>query len=163
MVASTDKLPNKTAFVTAYLEKNPMANPTAVREAWEAAGRTGSVSTTLVQKLRAHLGLVGNLRAGNAPSDGPAVAKSKAEKKTRAPKKKAAASPKGRSGVHTNGTTDAPAVKKAPRPSDRDRLLTEVEGDIDRLIFKLMVVSGLEDVEDALRSARRKVVRSHKG
>src|SRR5262249_28756023 len=37
-----------------------------------------------------------------------------------------------------------------------------VEGDIDRLIFKLMVVGGLEEVEDALRRGRRVVGRSHK-
>src|SRR5262249_12026319 len=37
-----------------------------------------------------------------------------------------------------------------------------VEGDIDRLIFKLMVVGGLEEVEDALRRGRRGGGRSPK-
>ncbi len=161
--ASTDKAPNKTAFVISFLEKNPTANSTAVKQAWGAAGREGSVSTTLVQEAsRAHLGLVGNRRARHTTSNGAASAKPKAEKKASAPKKKAARKPERRAAVHATGAAVAVAAKKAPRPSDNDRLLTEVEGDIDRLIFKLMVVSGLEDVEDALRSVRRKVVRSHK-
>jgi hypothetical protein len=62
MVATTDKKPNKTSFVTGLLEQNPKANLKAVQAEWTAAGHPGSVSHTLVSKLRADMGLAGNIR-----------------------------------------------------------------------------------------------------
>ena len=41
-----------------------------------------------------------------------------------------------------------------------DLALAEIEGDIDRLIFKLMDVGGMEEIEDELRKARRLLYRS---
>jgi hypothetical protein len=38
-------------------------------------------------------------------------------------------------------------------------VLDELEGEIDGLIFKLMGVGGMSDVEEALRQARRLIVR----
>ena len=63
MVASRDTKPNKTAFITAHLGENPTANPKSVKEAWAKAGHSGTVSPTLVSKLRRDLGLTGNFRA----------------------------------------------------------------------------------------------------
>ena len=45
------------------------------------------------------------------------------------------------------------------RRGDRDRLLAEIEREIDRLIFRLLAIGGMEKAEAALRSARRAVVR----
>jgi hypothetical protein len=42
----------------------------------------------------------------------------------------------------------------------RGRLLAEMEGDIDRLIFRLMRVGGMEQIEDQLRKVRRLLYRS---
>jgi hypothetical protein len=62
MATATAKKPTKTAFVTGFLKKHPQANPTAVNEAWAKAGHTGSVSPSLVGRLRTDLGLSGNIR-----------------------------------------------------------------------------------------------------
>ena len=37
----------------------------------------------------------------------------------------------------------------------------EIEGDIDRLIFKLIAVGGMETIEDELRKVRRLLYRSY--
>jgi hypothetical protein len=152
-VATTVKGPNKTQFVTEYLQKNPTANPAAVREAWTTAGQPGSVSVTLVNKLRAELGLTGNLRG---------MSRAKVTSTSKGPKSRARAAKKKASGNTRAQSNGATALTKAGRPSDRDRVLREMEGELDRLIFTLMAIGGMEKVEDALRSVRRVVVRSHK-
>jgi hypothetical protein len=43
----------------------------------------------------------------------------------------------------------------------RVRVLDEIEGDIDRLIFKLKAVGGMDQIEGELRRVRRRLVRSH--
>ena len=53
--------PGKTRFVKEFLHDNPEGNVKAVNEAWTAAGFDGSISATLVNKMRAALGLTGNL------------------------------------------------------------------------------------------------------
>ncbi len=53
-MAATVKSPNKTAFVTEYLGKNPTANHAKVKSAWAEAGNSGSISQTLVSNLRAN-------------------------------------------------------------------------------------------------------------
>ena len=49
-------------FVKEFLNDHPQGNVDAVNEAWQAAGFDGTISTTLVNKMRASLGLTGNLR-----------------------------------------------------------------------------------------------------
>src|SRR5262249_49341237 len=51
----------KTPFVKEFLNAHPQGNVKAVNEAWQAAGFGGTISPTLVNKMRAHLGLTGNL------------------------------------------------------------------------------------------------------
>lgn len=136
MVAPANKNGSKTEFVTRHLGKNPKANPEAVNKAWSEEGHEGSLSTALVRKIRSDLGLAGNLRRSSRPASGiPA--------------------PGARNGKSTG-------PRKTPTASaGRDRVLTEVEVDLDRLIFKLMGVGGLGEIEDALRRVRRQVVRAH--
>src|SRR4051812_37031348 len=83
MATATEKKPNKTTFITEYLRKNPTANAKAVNEAWTKAGQKGTISTTLVQKVRKEEGLTGNLRprAKSARSDGAAKATQSKTKK----------------------------------------------------------------------------------
>ena len=52
----------KTSFVKELLIDHPMANTKAVNEAWTTAGMDGTISETLVNKTRSHMGLAGNLR-----------------------------------------------------------------------------------------------------
>ena len=53
--------PGKTSFLKEFLHDNPQGNVKAVNEAWQAAGFDGTISTALVYKARASLGLTGNL------------------------------------------------------------------------------------------------------
>ena len=69
----------KTGFVKEFLNKNPQGNVQAVNEAWAAAGKDGTIGSTLIQKMRSQMGLTGNLRAKPKPKA--------AAKKKPAPKK----------------------------------------------------------------------------
>src|SRR5262249_41212846 len=54
----------KTGFIKEFLNDNPEANTSAVNEGWRAAGFEGTISPTLVTKMRSELGLTGNIRKG---------------------------------------------------------------------------------------------------
>jgi hypothetical protein len=130
----------KTAFVTGHLRRDPSASDEAINQAWTAAGNEGGISGSLLYKIRAKRGLTGK-RGGKGRGAG---------KKRRAKEM-------------TVGRTSEP-VAETPKPVDgrtgRGRLLAEVEGDIDRLIFKAMGLGGMEEIEDQLRNVRRLLYRS---
>lgn len=120
----------KTAFLKEFLLDNPTANPAAANEAWVEAGMPGTVSASLVNKLRSKLKLTGNLRAGRKKrSDAPAATV------------KASATRLSAGAVHTTRASG--------------RTLSEIEADLDRLIFRVMAIKGLDDVAEKLRAARR--------
>ncbi|MFL5332949.1 MAG: hypothetical protein ACJ8H8_07155 [Geminicoccaceae bacterium] len=48
---------------------------------------------------------------------------------------------------------------RRPRSARRDGALSEIEADIDRLIFKMIALGGLEEIEDGLRTVRRLLYR----
>ena len=66
-------------------------------------------------------------------------------------------------GTRVGRTAEPVAVM--PKPvngrTGRGRFLAEVEADIDRLIFKLIAVGGMEEIEDELRKVRRLLYRSY--
>src|SRR3954454_4498725 len=64
MPATATRSPGKTMFVKEVLLDNRLANTQAVNDAWKAAGMEGSISPTLVNKMRSRMGLTGNLRGG---------------------------------------------------------------------------------------------------
>jgi hypothetical protein len=204
----TAKTMSKSAFLTGFLKKNPRANPTAVNEAWAKAGYTGSVSRSLVGKLRTDLGLSGNVSrepgtVKRAPTQVAAKSRGRNQGKSsflkelladhpqanadavnRAWKKAgrkgsisdslvskvrsklglAGNLPKGpKPGRKTASVGKAPAVRATKRrPVNRDQMLAEIESRIDSLIFDLLEIGGIEAAEDALRVARRVVVRAQK-
>jgi hypothetical protein len=122
----------KTAFLKEFLLDNPTANPTAANEAWVEAGMPGTVSASLVNKLRSKLKLTGNLRAGRKKRTGtPSVAP--------------------RMASATRSAT--PAAAHTTRASGRT--LAEIEADLDRLIYRVMGIKGLDDVAEKLRATRR--------
>jgi hypothetical protein len=145
MTTTATALPEgKTDFVKNVLANNARANTKAVNEAWAAAGRSGQISSTLVNKLRSSLGYAGNLRSHSkkeaAPTP-PAKAPYTGKKRGRKPKQAVNST-----GVlvlpHLNGArTDE---TKAGLPS-RGRLnadfkaLEELEAEFDRPL------SGSED------------------
>jgi hypothetical protein len=143
---------SKTDFVKDVLSKNPRANTAAVNDAWVATGRGGQISATLVNKLRSSLGLAGNLRARTPKAaKKPVVTKGPYSGKKRGRKPKT-----GVSVAHTPPA--APARSEAPRGYS----VHDLEADIDRLIFKVMGLGGLEAVEESLRQSRR-LLYSHNG
>ena len=52
------------------------------------------------------------------------------------------------------------AFERRPRMGDRQRRLTELEADIDRMLFKVMELGGLSGIEESLRQTRRLLYRS---
>jgi hypothetical protein len=136
----------KSMFVKEFLNDHPQATHKFVSEAWTKAGMDGTVSETLVSRVRSELGLAGNARKVKPASENRAAAMTKS--KTKGMKK---ASPK---------PTPAPQAK--PSRSHRGGVLEEVEVGIDRLIFRLAEAGGFGDLEDGLRRVRRQlIVRSH--
>jgi len=130
--------PGKTSFLKEFLHDNPQGNVKAVNEAWTAAGFDGTISEALVYKARASLGLTGNLSGKT---------KAAAEGKVTPTGEK-----RGRSRKETTATV---SLQPRGRKSIRSLALTDLEADIDRLIFKVMGVGGLTEIEAALRRARR--------
>ena len=130
--------PGKTSFLKEFLHDNPQGNVKAANEAWQAAGYGGTISETLVYKTRASLGLTGNLSGKT---------KTFAEGKTTSTGKKR--------GRPRKETTAPVSGKPRGRKSARTLALTELEADIDLLIFKVMGVGDLTEIEDSLRQARR--------
>jgi hypothetical protein len=156
MAAATEKAPNKSKFITDYLNKTPTANAAEVNAAWTAAGRTGSISVTLVQKLRAELGLVGNRPRGRR---GPRRGRGRA-----ATNGKSSASAKATTiarSYENSGGVPGPLTLRH-RALDKNSVLVELEANLDHLIYKLIELDDLPEVQDALRRARRIVVRSHR-
>src|SRR5271157_2643505 len=134
----TATTPGKTSFVREFLHDNPQGNVKAVNEAWQAAGFDGTISETLVYKARASLGLTGNLSGKTmAAAEGKATSTGKKlERPWKEPTAPVTGQPRG-------------------RKSARTLALTELEADIDRLIFRVMAVGDLTEIEDSLRRARR--------
>src|SRR3954453_1045924 len=82
----------KTAFVEQFLASNLDADLDTVNEAWKSAGNEGTVSESLVSKVRSRLKAEGKEGAigGGAEEAGAPAAQPKAS-----PKEKAKSSPKG--------------------------------------------------------------------
>jgi hypothetical protein len=152
----------KSSFVKEILFDNPRANTKTVNETWTAAGMEGKISDSLVSAIKSELGLTRNLKNGPKTTTGGVVTRTtKAKNPNQATSKVSGSGSAKTDRAQLNGTSGEPTPERKARKTDRERLLAEVEGDIDRLMFKLMKLGGLEAVEDALRSARRVVVRSH--
>ena len=130
--------PGKTSFLKEFLHDHPQGNVKAVNEAWKAAGFDGTISTALVYKARASLGLTGNLSGKT---------KAAAEGKTTSTGKKL--------GRPRKEPTAPVAGQPRGRKSARTLALNELEADIDLLIFKVMGIGDLTQIEAALRQARR--------
>jgi hypothetical protein len=134
-MSTTASSPGKTMFVKEFLNDHPQSNVDAVNKAWQAAGFDGTISPTLVNQMRARLGLTGNLRGNSNKSKASATGKKR-----------------GRPRMET-----AAAVNMQPRVSKSAPtvVLNDLEADIDRLIFKAMAIGDLTQIEDSLRRARR--------
>jgi hypothetical protein len=131
----------KSMFCKEYLNDYPYGNVSAVNEAWRAAGYEGTISPALVNQIRAKLGLTGNLRASNKKPKPAAIFK----KRGRPPKESAPM------------VESQPVVQPQAPEIDRNQALLGVEVEIDKLIFRVMSIGELLEVESALREVRRRV------
>src|SRR5271157_3756340 len=66
-MATATRDQGKTSFVKEFLGDHPLGNVQAVNEAWAAAGKNGTIGSTLINKMRSQMGLSGNLRAKSKP------------------------------------------------------------------------------------------------
>jgi LAS superfamily LD-carboxypeptidase LdcB len=143
--ATATETPGKTSFLKEFLHDNPHGNVAAVNQAWQDAGFTGTISPALVNKTRASLGLTGNLRGKTK--------KTKTAAKAKAPY---TGMKRGRKPQETNTAVNGqPSGQPRGRKSGRTLALTDLEADIDRLIFKTMAIGDLMEIEDSLRRVRR--------
>ena len=78
---------DKTKFVNEFLAKNPQGNLRTVNEAWTAEGMRGTISKSVVDKIRAKLGLTGNLGAKSKVAAKPKTAPKRTRKATTTPGK----------------------------------------------------------------------------
>jgi len=168
MASEVGRDQGKSAFVGAVLTKDPQANTEAVNRAWTKAGHEGTISESLVNKIRSRMGLTGPPRPGARDTESAASAEPPAAPATRrrtGPKRvggrplaqgnerpvpqvtESEAEPQG-SGSHSGG-------------DDRTRVLTRLEGQIDEMLFEIKVAGGLPEFEEALRRTRRILARSH--
>jgi hypothetical protein len=131
----------KTLFVKEYLNDHPEGNVKAVNAAWTEAGFDGSISGTLVNKVRSQLGLTGNRRGRSRAAAGSRAYTGK--RRGRSPK-----------GIVTQ-TGNGSGTTRLPRA--RTTKLDELEADIDRLVFKVMGIGDLPEIEESLRQVRRKL------
>jgi hypothetical protein len=187
MASEVGRDQGKSAFVRDVLTKDRQANHEAVNRAWTEAGHAGTISESLVGKLRSELGLTGQPRpgarvTGSAESAGQSAAP--ATRRGTGPKRVGGRSPAKGAGRQVPRVTESEAGSQGagrhvprvteseagPRGAgsqsggdDRTGVLTRLEGQIDGMLFEIKVAGGLPEFEEALRRARRILARSHGG
>jgi hypothetical protein len=158
----------KSAFVGDVLTRDNQANTEAVNRAWTKAGHAGTISESLVNKIRSRMGLTGQQRPGARvteiaePAEPPAAP---ATRRRTGPKKGGGRSPAQGAGRPVPRVTESEAGPQETMPQsgggDRTRVLTKLEGQIDDMIYEVKVAGGLPEFEEVLRRARRILARSH--
>ena len=168
MASEVGRDQGKSAFVRDVLTKDRRANPEAVNRAWAEAGHAGTISESLVGKLRSQMGLTGPPRPGardteSAESRGRSVAP--ATRRGTGPKQGGGRTP---AQGDEEPVPEVTASEAEPQGSgsqsggdDRTRVLTRLEGQIDEMLFAIKVAGGLPEFEEALRRTRRILARSH--
>jgi hypothetical protein len=155
------------------LTKDRQANHEVVNRAWTEAGHAGTISESLVGKLRSELGLTGQPRpgarvTGSAESAGQSAAP--ATRRGTGPKKGGGRTPAKGDGRPVPQVTESEAGPQGAGSQgagsqsggdDRTRVLTRLEGQIDEMLFEIKVAGGLPEFEEALRRTRRILARSH--
>jgi hypothetical protein len=135
--------PGKTGFCKEFLNDHPDATAREVNEAWTAAGMKGTISHSVISEVRKGLGL-----AGKAP----------AKTKQRSPEAKRL-KPGGRKPTSERRAASS-QIGTSRQESARTRALMTAEVEIDRLIFQMMGLGDVTEIETALRAARRAVYKA---
>jgi hypothetical protein len=168
MASEVGRDQGKSAFVRDVLTKDRQANHEAVNRAWTEAGHGGTISESLVGKIRSELGLTSQPRAGARVTESVESAGRPAAPATRrgtGPKKGGGRPPAKRDGRPVPPVTASEAEPQGSGSQsggdDRTRVLTRLEGQIDEMLFAIKVAGGLPEFEEALRRARRILARSY--
>ena len=168
MASEVGRDQGKSAFVRDVLTQDRRANPEAVNRAWAEAGHAGTISESLVGKLRSQLGLTGQPRPGARVTEG-----AESAGRSAAPAARRGTGPKQGGGRPPAQGDERPAPQETASEAgsqgsvsqsggaDRTRVLTKLEGQIDELLFTIKVAGGLPEFEEALRRARRILALSH--
>jgi hypothetical protein len=150
----------KSEFVEEQFRRDRDATHETIIEAWAASGKEGTISPSLVQKIRAKLKLTG--KRGRTKGAAPSKAKTPTNgRRTRRATETVVETPAVANGLSI--PADASIGTMPARGGGRESALHEVEAGIDELIFTLKVNGGMPEVEEALRAARRLLVLSQEG
>ena len=168
MASEVGRDQGKSAFVGDVLTKDNQADTEAVNWAWTKAGHAGTISESLVNKIRSRMGLTGQPRPGarvpeSAESAEPPA--TPAPRRRTGPKRVGGSPPAKGDGRHVPPVTESEAGPQGAESQsggdDRTRVLTRLEGQIDEMLFEIKVAGGLPEFEEALRRARRILARSY--
>jgi hypothetical protein len=165
MATVKGKNKGKSMFLKEYLVDHPDAGTEAIAAAWRQGGHEGTISPSLIHKVRRDLGQTGQ-----------GTAKQKSRERVGTAKRPAADSKSGARGAgrsEVEGRTPAqessqpvtaasePLVAPRVAGGDRTAVLIRLEGAIDDLLHEVKLAGGLPEFEETLRKARRILVRSH--
>ena len=170
MASEVGRDQGKSAFVGDVLTTDHQANTEAVNRAWTKAGHEGTISESLVNKIRSRMGLTGQQRPGARVTESAKSAGQPATPVTRrgtGPKRVGGRPPAKGAGRPVPQVTESEAGPRGAGSQsggdDRTRVLTRLEGQIDGMLFEIKVAGGLPEFEEALRRARRILARSYGG
>jgi hypothetical protein len=138
--------PGKAGFTKEFLNDHPDATSGEVNEAWTKAGMQGRISHTTVSEVRKSLGLIVKPRTATQA------------KVTQA--KTPTIKPRGSKAVTETKVATRKVAETSRQDSSRTTVLLAVESEIDRLIFTIMGLGDLPEIETALRDARRRVCKA---
>src|SRR5512135_1391352 len=155
----------KNMFLKEYLVDHPDAGTETIAAAWRQGGHEGTISPSLIHKVRRDLGQTGQ-----------GTAKRKSRERVGTAKRPAADSKSGARGAGRSEVEGRTPVQESSHPvtagseppvasrvagGDRTAVLIQLEGAIDDLLHEVKLAGGLPEFEETLRKARRILVRSH--
>src|SRR5205823_3028260 len=123
----------------------------------------GTISRSSVGKVRAEMGLTNKRRPRRKA--GEEAARKTVIRQTRRRRTGPTAEAPVSARTRGNGapTSAEAASAAATGAEDRGQAIEELEGDVDRLLFRVMNVGGLDAVEDLLRRSRRLLILGSQG
>jgi hypothetical protein len=160
MATATGTEQGKTSFVEEFLKDHEDAGTKEVNAAWRSFGREGTISESLVGKIRRNLGLTRN-STGKKARPANATPEAIPPKVARKVSKKSVTRRRGTSipdGTPTGASRQSSSIVRG-RVGDRNQMLIALEKDFDRLLFNVIELEGMTEVEEHIRTARRVVSR----
>jgi hypothetical protein len=160
---ATVKSEGKSGFLKEFFMDHPDAGKDAIEKAWREFGHDGSISPSLIHKVRAGLGLTGKARKATATASARTGKQSSAAPKLST--RRTGPKQGGRTAARANGGHVKDGLERPTKPraagNDLTRVMIRLEGQIDEMLHEIKLAAGLPEFEEALRKARRILARSH--